>query len=379
MGSRRDVSVSQGATERVIFLCGDVMLGRGVDQILEQPLDPRLHEEWVQDARTYVELAEAVSGPIPRGVGPRYVWGDALAALEEAAPQARVINLETAVTTSDRPWPGKGIHYRTHPAHVACLTEARIDCCVLANNHVLDWGREGLVETLAVLEQAGVAPCGAGRDSAAAFGPVALPLCGGGRLLVVGLGAASSGIPWSWRAQAGRPGVALLDDLAPDAAAAVAARVREAREPGDLVVVSIHWGPNWVAAVDPEQQAFARALIDGGGADVVHGHSSHHVTGIEVYRERLILYGCGDFLNDYEGIGGYESFRGDLALMYLPALDPEGRLVRLRMIPTRTRRFRAGRASAEEGRWLRDALRRAGARLGTSADLQQDGSLALRW
>ncbi len=365
--------------ERVIFLCGDVMLGRGIDQILARPLPPRLHEEWVEDARTYVELAEAASGPVPRAVGRDYVWGDALAVLEEEAPEARVINLETAVTRSEHPWPGKAVHYRTHPAHVACLTAARIDCCALANNHVLDWGEAGLLETLAALERAGVHTAGAGRDAAEAWTPAVLPLRGGGRLVIVALGAASSGIPPEWRARAGRPGVALLDDLEPETAAAVAERVQASRRPGDVVVVSIHWGPNWVRAIDPAQRRFARALIDAGGADVVHGHSSHHATGIEVHRERLVLYGCGDFLNDYEGIGGYEAFRGELALMYFPALDGAGRLVRLRMVPTRTARLRVQRASSEEARWLCDALRRAGAPLGTTAQVEEDGALTLRW
>lgn len=364
---------------RVIFLCGDVMLGRGIDQILAHPLPPRLHEEWVKDARTYVELAERVSGPIPREAGRGYVWGDALAVLDEEAPEARVINLETAVTTSERPWPGKGVHYRTHPAHVACLTAARIDCCALANNHVLDWGVAGLLETLAALERAGISTAGAGRDAAAAWAPAVLPLRGGGRLVVLAVGAVSSGIPWAWQATARGPGVALLGDLEPPTAAALAERLGALRRPGDVVLVSIHWGPNWVRAIDPAQRRFAHALIDAGGADVVHGHSSHHVTGIEVHAGRLILYGCGDFLNDYEGIGGYEAFRGELALMYFPALDEAGRLVRLRMVPTRTARFRVQRASREEALWLRDALCRAGAPWGTTAHVEPDGALTLRW
>ena len=63
----------------------------------------------------------------------------------------------------------------------------------------------------------------------------------------------------------------------------------------------------------------------------MHGHSSHHVKAIEVFRGRLILYGCGDFLTDYEGVGGYEEFRGDLALMYFVELDSgTGELVGLR-------------------------------------------------
>ena len=64
------------------------------------------------------------------------------------------------------------------------------------------------------------------------------------------------------------------------------------------------------------QSQLAHSLLDEAGVDVIHGHSSHHVKGIEVYKGKAILYGCGDFLTDYEGIQGYEEFRDDLVLMY---------------------------------------------------------------
>ncbi len=107
-----------------LFLCGDVMTGRGVDQILEHPGDPRLHESWAGSALEYVHLAERKNGPIPRAVDPAYIWGDALAALNAAGATARIINLETAVTDGGEPWPGKGIHYRMDPHNVACITSA---------------------------------------------------------------------------------------------------------------------------------------------------------------------------------------------------------------------------------------------------------------
>ena len=114
--------------------------------------------------------------------------------------------------------------------------------------------------------------------------------------------------------------------------------------------------------------------------DVVHGHSSHHPRAIEVYRDRLILYGCGDFLNDYEGIRGNESFRPDLALMYFPTLDAAtGRLTRLTLAPTQIRHFRANRARSEDARWLAELLSREGRAFGTQVELQPDGTLALRW
>jgi poly-gamma-glutamate capsule biosynthesis protein CapA/YwtB (metallophosphatase superfamily) len=126
------------------FLSGDVMLGRGIDQVLPHPVPPQLHEPYVRSALGYVELAERVSGKLPRPVDFGYVWGDALEELRSRAPQARIVNLETAVTLAEDAWPGKGIHYRMHPRNVACLAAAGIDCCVLGNNHVLDWGQAGL-------------------------------------------------------------------------------------------------------------------------------------------------------------------------------------------------------------------------------------------
>lgn len=143
-----------------IFLCGDVMLGRGVDQILPHPGDPTLREAYVLDARDYVELAEAVNGPIPRPVDFSWPWGDALPVLDAEVPDARVVNLETSITRSDEFAPGKAVHYRMNPANLPCLRAALPDACVLANNHVMDFGRWGLEETLDVLAEARL-PAGA--------------------------------------------------------------------------------------------------------------------------------------------------------------------------------------------------------------------------
>src|SRR5689334_12652302 len=123
-----------------LFLCGDVMTGRGVDQILPHPSAPELFEPYMRDARDYVLLAEESAGPIPRPVGFEYIWGEALGELGRAKPHARIVNLETSVTRSDDAMPGKGIHYRMHPENVGCLTAAGVEVSVLANNHVLDWG-----------------------------------------------------------------------------------------------------------------------------------------------------------------------------------------------------------------------------------------------
>ena len=144
--------------------------------------------------------------------------------------------------------------------------------------------------------------------------------------------------------------------------------------------MSIHWGGNWGYEISARQQAFARSLIDAAGVDVVHGHSSHHVKGIEVYRDKPILYGCGDFLDDYEGIGGYEAYRADLALMYFPTLDvATGKLRRFEMTPTRMRGFRVQRARGEDAAWLLERINREGVKFGTRAEQQTDDALLLLW
>lgn len=362
-----------------LFLCGDVMTGRGIDQVLPHPGDPALHEGYATTARDYVVLAERAHGPIPRPVEFAYVWGDALAEWTRIGPDVRIVNLETAVTTRDDWQHGKGIHYRMHPANVPCLAAAGIDCCVLANNHVLDWGYAGLAETLETLRCAMLQTAGAGRDQAEAAAPAVLATASG-RVLVFSFGASSSGIPQEWAAAAGLPGVNLLPDFSDATLRRIAAQVAAIKRPGDVVVASIHWGGNWGYAVPAPHQAFAHGLIDQCGVDVVHGHSSHHPMGIEVYRDRPILYGCGDFLNDYEGISGYESYRGDLSLMYfLDVGTASGKLLRLQMIPMQTRRFRLNRASARDTSWLRDRLDRESRQLGSQVVAGQNGVLALRW
>lgn len=363
-----------------LFLCGDVMTGRGIDQILTRPGDRTLYEPAVRSAERYVELAEQRSGPIPRRVDPTYIWGEASEILDRASVTARIINLETAVTDGGDPWPGKGIHYRMHPDNVETLRVAGLDCCVLANNHVLDWSYPGLAQTLDSLAGAGLRTAGAGPEAASASRPAVIPTGEGGRVIVVALGAPSSGISDAWAAGEDRPGVNLVDPASADAVEEVARSVASAAEPEDVVVASIHWGSNWGYDIPASHTRFARGLIDHAGVHVVHGHSSHHPLGIEIYRGRPILYGCGDLINDYEGIGGHEEYHPELGVLYLVALGPEdGRIVRLELVPMRMRRFRLEQAPPGEVVWLTDALTRAGRPFGTRIEAGETAPLQVRW
>ncbi|HEX7036274.1 MAG TPA: CapA family protein [Pseudomonadales bacterium] len=362
-----------------LFLGGDLMTGRGIDQILPHPSSPELYESWVRDAGDYVALAERVSGPIPRGAPFDYVWGDALAELERQQPALRIVNLETSITRSARHAPAKGIHYRMHPDNLPCLTAAGIDCCVLANNHVLDWGREGLIETLAVLERAGIAVAGAGRDDAEAARPAVLTAGAGRRLEVFACGVGSSGIPANWAAAPERPGVQYVPDCSRASVDQLVGWIVDRHVDGALVLASLHWGGNWGYAVPDEHVRLAHRLVDEAGVHLVHGHSSHHPLGIEVYRDRLILYGCGDLLNDYEGISGYESFRSDLTAMYFPELDARtGELTALVVVPVQIRRLRLNRPAPEDAAWLAERLGAQSRRFGVGF-AERDGRLQADW
>lgn len=361
----------------LLVLAGDVMTGRGIDQILPTPGSPRLHEEYVVDARSYVELAERINGPVPRSTDPTWPWGDVLAARDGDAPTVRVMNLETSVTTSEELALGKGIHYRMSPANLDVLTVARVDVWTLANNHVLDHGVPGLLETLDRLHAAGLRTVGAGADAVEAWACATVPV-GEGRVVVAGVAHASSGVSWSWGAGPGRPGVALLPDLSDATADKLAGAMAADHRAGDIRVVSVHWGGNWGYRVPDDHRRFAHRLVDA-GVHVVHGHSSHHPRPAEVYRGGLVLYGCGDLVNDYEGIGGYEGFRDDLRLLYLARLDTgTGALRSLRMLPFQSRRLTLRRAERADVEWLARTLDEVCRRYGTSMVAATDGALELR-
>lgn len=362
-----------------LVLGGDVMTGRGIDQVLAHPGAPQLFEGWVRDAREYVRLAEEAHGPIAAPLAPEALWGAALPALARWPGALRIFNLETAITRSGAPWPGKGIHYRMEPANIGVLAAARPDALSLANNHVLDWGGSGLEETLAALAGAGLRCVGAGTALEAATAPLALPVSAGGRLVVSAWATSSSGVPAAWAAGRARSGIALLPDLGDAALQAVRAAVSRVRAAGDVVLVSLHWGGNWGFEIPSAHRDFAHRLVESGVADVVHGHSSHHPLAIEVYRGRAILYGCGDLVNDYEGIAPAGRLRSDVACLYLLALAADGTLQELRIVPLRLRRFCLEEGDADDRAWLRRLCMEQGRAFGTGVHETADGDFALDW
>jgi len=298
---------------------------------------------------------------------------------KKLAPSAKIINLETSITTHNKPWAGKGINYRMHPKNVEVLKTAGIDFCSLANNHTLDWEHAGLIETINTLQKLGISFSGAGINEIEAATPASLPLQKG-KIIVMAYGAKSSGIPKSWEAKENVPGLNMLPETVELAVALIKSEVEENKQKNDIVLVSIHWGGNWGYNIPLSHQKLAHELIDKAGVDLIHGHSSHHPLGIEVYQNKLIIYGAGDFINDYEGIGGQEQYKGELSLMYFPEVNPEnGKLISLKMFPMETKNFKLHNASKTDALWLKSVLNREGTPFGTQVIQNDDNSLDLEW
>jgi poly-gamma-glutamate synthesis protein (capsule biosynthesis protein) len=322
-----------GATDARIGLVGDVMLGRSVN------------ERWA-------------------GRDPASVWGSTLGRLR--ALDGLVLNLECCISTRGERWPDKTYYFRADPDFaVPALEAAGASVASLANNHVLDFREPALRDTVTHLTGAGVGATGAGTDREAALEP-AVATAGG---LTVATVALTDQWP-AYAADEDSPGTAyaLLDRTDPTTRAFVSEALERATAADpDLVVASLHWGPNWETAPDDRQVAFARWLIDR-GVDVVHGHSAHVLQGVEVYEGRPIVYDAGDFVDDYIHKEGLHNKRS--ALFELVVAD--GTLEELRVVPVEIDRERATLADGAAAAWVREAVRERSAAFDTAIERRDD-------
>jgi len=286
--------------------------------------------------------------------GPAYPWGDTLPILRRA--DLRIANLECVLADGGAPEPGKVFTFRTDAKNVHSLLAARLDVVSLANNHVLDYGPDALREMLPALDRHGILHAGAGTDRDTARRPAVLRVGAD----AVGFVAFTDNQP-DWEAEAGSPGVHYVP------AAATGERVEELLElvrrtasRVQLLIVSAHWGGNWGSAAPAGHRALARRLVDA-GADVVFGHSPHIVRGVEVYRGRPVIYGAGDFVDDY-AVDPEE--RNDRSFIFVLETDG-GTPQRLRMFPTVIADFQA-RLAGRSARDIAARMQRLCAELGTA-------------
>lgn len=220
---------------------------------------------------------------------------------------------------------------------------------------------------------------GAGENSIEAALPTAIDVPEKGRVLTFAFGLRDSGIPPEWAAAPQRDGVSLLDDLSEATANDLSDHIRRSARQGDVIIVSIHWGGNWGYDIAEDQIQFAHRLVDA-GVHIVHGHSSHHVKALEVYMGKPIIYGSGDFVDDYEGIGGHDPYRDDLRALFDIRFDTRAsQLERVEIILFQPKRLRLQRASARDTQWLCDLLNKLCSRFRTSADVLSENRIAIHW
>ena len=307
-----------------IGFAGDVMLGRNVD---------------------LTQRRRAVDA----------VWGDLLPRLQ--ALDGLVVNLECALSTRGSEWTEtyRPFHFRAAPDWaVPALGGAGVDCCALANNHVLDYGVVALEDTLDVLDAAGIARTGAGRDVGEALQPARLA-AGGLDVTVVSV---TDNTP-EYAASTDSPGTAYveLDGSAEGGLADGRRRVERAlavaaETDPDLLVASVHLGPNMVERPSAGQERFARWLADA-GVDVVHGHSAHAFNGVEIRNGSVLMYDTGDFVDDYRVD---PELRNDRSFLFVLAVE-EGRPRELRLYPVQIRDCAVHEATSETARWCRRTMR----------------------
>ncbi|WIV67156.1 CapA family protein [Natrialbaceae archaeon AArc-T1-2] len=295
------------------------------------------------------------------------VWGDVRERLRSL--DALAINLECALSTRGSPWSRthRPFHFRADPSWaVPALTDAGVSFAALANNHVLDFEEPAMRDTLEELSEAGIAHAGAGRTEGEAFAPATIEVDG----VTIAFVSLTDNTP-EYAVGPDEPGTAYVpigddDDLARERAGEAIADAN-ATEP-DLLVASLHWGPNMVTEPPPEFRRFARFLVDE-GVDLVHGHSAHVFQGIEVIDDVPVLYDCGDFVDDY---AVDHERRNDRSFLFTATLESEtGSIETLRLFPTMIERCTVYRATEPAASWSRDRMRELSEPFGTS--FERDG------
>lgn len=315
----------------VLLLAGDAMLGRGVDRVIHRQ-------------------------------GPAYP-------LEPLAPVTRAAdlffaNLECAITprTDLYSGPPKAFYFRAAPPAVQTLLSAGVDLVSLANNHALDADSAGLLDTLELLDQNGIACVGAGPDLNAAAQPAFLQSAGQ-RFGVL----AYCDHQEDFTAAPHRPGIRYVDLGDPVISEALAAEVAALAPQVDHVIIAFHWMPNWVRTIPPFYRSLAHRLVSA-GARVIWGHSPHHFLGVEWLGDSVVLYSSGGLVDDY---ALHAEFRNDRQILFQVTLDGNGARQVL-AYPLKLEFGRTHPANREARRWIAARFTRLCAEVGSQVEAQNE-------
>eukprot|EP01084_Bolivina_argentea_P186960 322151_1 len=383
-----------------ICLTGDVMLGSAVDHILKYPSDPKIppspHYPRPKSVLHYIEIAEKINGKIPsREITSQadYIWGDMIQSLKYYQPDIKLFNLETTITSSEHYWPKSGYWFKLNPKNIYILNKINNDgrlVCNLANNHMLDWGYQGLNETFQTLTSNNILFCGAGPNTHEAWKPAVIELedknC---TIFIFGIWGTASAYWQEMAAGISKSGIAMINpynyrwrrrklkryiEYIMKIIKKYVMDYNEGRYEGqaerkNIIILSMHWGANWNWTISDTFKQFAHMLIDYNdanrnrnrndiGIDLIHGHGSHHIKGIEIYKNKAIFYGCGDIINDYEGEDRRYEWKNDLGFMYYIDLNiSTGNIHNMILKGTQIKRFQITYAQNESLIWLQDTMK----------------------
>lgn len=289
------------------------------------------------------------------------IWGNLLPLIKKN--DLNIINLETALTHSAAIVP-KVFNFKADPYKADALVKASIHIANLANNHILDYSEEGLLETLSTLDQVEIKHTGAGRNIAEA----SLPAIAEVRGIKIGVLGCTDNEP-GWLATERKPGVKFLrvGDIQ-----SIQSDILKLRQEVDLLIFSIHWGPNMVEKPLKEHIQFAHTLIDL-GVDLIHGHSAHIFQGVEIYKGKLILYDTGDFVDDY-----YVDpiLRNDRSFLFLVKCSKE-KILELKLIPVIIEECQVNKAEADDALQAIKRMQMLSKQLNTQFDVRS-GELIIR-
>ena len=314
-----------------IGFAGDVMIGRGVNAAITDK-------------------------------GYSYPWGNMLPILKNT--DINIINLEAALTNSNKKV-YKVFNFKASPDRIKTLEEACVTIVNLANNHILDFSEEGLIETIQTLDNSGIKHTGAGRNENEAEKPVIRTV----KNSTLGMLGFTDNEP-GWKAGNSTSGVNYIDISNSDDCKKALTAISTLDKKTDLVIVSIHWGPNMNEEPERHFIDFAHAMIEH-GADIIHGHSAHNFQGIEIYRHKLILYDTGDFVDDY-AVDPY--FRNDHSFFFKVEASQQG-IEKVVLIPVLISKYQVNLASGEDYKWSIQRMQKLSSKFGTK--LSDEGEVLL--
>nr|WP_246317459.1 CapA family protein [Paenibacillus agri] len=231
-------------------------------------------------------------------------------------------NLETPVSVRGTP-SQKSFVFRSNPSALSGLTFSGIDGVTLANNHILDYGRTAMLDTLVHLDRYGIGHTGAGADIKQAFKPF-VKTVKGKRIAVLGV---SRVLPSpSWYAGPSTPGAASAYTLEP-----LLSEIRASSKVNDFTVVYIHWNEEFKDYPEKYARTLAKQIIDS-GADMIVGAHSHCLMGIEYYKHKPIYYSLGNFVFNRSTRGGDKTLHSMLLNIELKGSDMTGRITPVKII-----------------------------------------------